>query len=102
MRELDAVVAAALPGVGRRLWRGVFWGGTEQAVIGYGDLRQQRPSGQVVEWFWVGVAQQKRTLSLYVNAVEDGRYPSQVYGTRPGKVKVGASAVTSVRLPTST
>jgi hypothetical protein len=94
LRELDAVVAAGLPGVRRTLWRGTFWGGTEQVIIGYGDLAQHRPDGRVVDWFWVGVAQQKRNLSLYVNAVEDGRYLSQGYGARLGKVKVGASAVT--------
>ncbi|HSK32055.1 MAG TPA: DUF1801 domain-containing protein [Propionicimonas sp.] len=94
MSQLDAVVVAAMPGASRTLWRGVFWGGTEQAIIGYGDYTQLRPRGQKVEWFLIGLALQKRHFSLYVNATVDGRYLSQVYGPRLGKVKVGASALT--------
>jgi hypothetical protein len=51
-----------------------------------------------VEWFAVGLARQKRHYSLYVNAVEDGRYLGQAYAGRLGKVKLGAASVGFRRL----
>ncbi|WP_084130744.1 DUF1801 domain-containing protein [Demequina sp. NBRC 110055] len=95
---IDAALAAALPGASRRLWRGVFWGGTEQAIIGYGDIVQQRPRGASVEWFLVGLARQQRHVSLYVNAADGRDYLSRVYAGRlaaPGrKVTAGAAVLT--------
>lgn len=70
MRTLDARIRADLPGITRVLWRGVFWGGTEQTIIGYGDLVQERPKGPAVEWFLLGLARQKNHISLYVNAAD--------------------------------
>jgi hypothetical protein len=46
----------------------------------------------------VGLARQKRHHTVYVNAVEDGRYPGQLYGKRLGKVKIGAASIAFVRL----
>jgi hypothetical protein len=37
-------------------------------------------------------------LSLYVSAARDGRYLTQVYGDRLGKVKVGSSSISFRRL----
>jgi hypothetical protein len=93
MRTLDRVIAAAMPGRSRALWEGVFWGGTEQRIIGYGDLVQQRPRGAEVRWFVLGLAQQKSHYSLYVNAVEEGAYLSHTYGPRLGKVRIGAASI---------
>ena len=39
MVALDRRIVAGLPGRSRALWRGTFWGGTEQAIIGYGGHR---------------------------------------------------------------
>jgi hypothetical protein len=94
MATLDAMVVRALPGASRALWRGPFWGGTQQAVIAYGDILQPRPRGPSVPWFLVGLALQKRHFSLYVHAAKDGRYLGQVYGSRLGKVRIGAAAIT--------
>lgn len=93
LTELDRIVADAFSGKPRRLWTGVFWGGSEQEIIGYGDLVQSRPRGPDVEWFVVGLARQKNHLSLYVNAVEDRRYLAQVYADRLGRVKAGAASL---------
>lgn len=95
---LDCHIVAGLPGRSRGLWRGTFWGGTEQAIIGYGDLVQSRPKGPDVEWFAVGLARQKRNVSLYVNAVDDGQYVGQRYAERLGKVKAGAASLGFRRL----
>ncbi|MDO8145393.1 MULTISPECIES: DUF1801 domain-containing protein [unclassified Isoptericola] len=98
LARTDAVVRDVLPGLSRSLWRGVFWGGTEQVIIGYGDIVQPRPRGADVEWFLVGLAQQKRHLSLYVNAVEDGAYLGRRYADRLGRAKVGAASISFARL----
>ena len=94
LRALDAVVSAELGGRERVLWEGVFWGGTQQQILGYGGIVQPRPRGEDVSWFLVGLAAQKRHLSLYVNAVADGAYLVQRYADRLGRVRVGSAAVT--------
>jgi hypothetical protein len=93
LQAVDALVVAALPDVSRVLWRGVFWGGTEQAIVGYGDISQPRPRGADVQWFLVGLAEQSRHLSLYVNAADDDGYLVRRYEPRLGRVKVGAAAI---------
>lgn len=91
---LDARIRRALPDASRTLWRGVFWGGTAQAIIGYGDLVQPRPRGRDVEWFLVGLAQQSTHSSLYVNAIDGERYLVHEHAAALGKVKAGSAAVT--------
>ena len=78
------------------LWEGVFWGGTGQRIIGYGDLVQPRPRGEQVRWFVVGLARQKAVMSVYLNAVDGKRYLLSQYADRLGKVKTG-SAVLNIR-----
>lgn len=95
---VDAVLTEALPGASRRLWRGTFWGGTEQSIVGYGDIVQPRPRGGDVEWFLIGLARQKQHVSLYVNAAEGREYLARTYvarlAARPGAVKAGAAVLT--------
>ena len=97
---LDALIRPHLGSRERELWEGVFWGGTEQQIIGYARIEQLRPKGPAVEWFLVGLALQKDHISLYVNATADGAYLTKKYATRLGKAKVGAAAVTITRLET--
>jgi hypothetical protein len=98
MTDLDSELARVFAGHERVLWEGAMWGGTQQRIIGYGALRQPRPSGEAVDWFVVGLAAQKSHLSLYVSAVEDGQYLVKRYAGRLGKVKVGSANVTFRRL----
>lgn len=93
MRALDRLVTSRLVGRSRSLWEGVFWGGTDQTIIGYGDLVQRRPRGASVQWFVVGLARQSTSYSLYVNAVDDGGYLVGQYAGRLGKAKVGSAAI---------
>lgn len=93
LEVLDELLVNAMPGRERTLWEGVFWGGTEQSIIGYGDLVQPRPKGDDVEWFVIGLALQKKHISLYVNAVEDNTYLGSRYADRLGKVKIGAASI---------
>lgn len=93
MLTVDRLITDAMPNRRRALWQGVFWGGTEQTIIGYGDIRQPRPRGEEVEWFLVGLAKQKQHYSLYVNAVADGAYLGKQYADRLGKVKLGSASI---------
>lgn len=93
MVQLDALIRDALPGRSRTLWEGRFWGGTDQWIVGYGDIIQPRPKGEPVEWFLVGLARQSRHYSLYVNAVDDGTYLLDRYRDRLGNVKIGSASI---------
>ena len=102
MTTLDARISDVF-GADRVLWRGIFWGGSEQAIIGYGDWTYRRPGKPDVNWFMVGLAQQKNAISVYIMAVEDGQYAVKKYadtfasGTG-AKPKVGSSVVSFKRL----
>jgi hypothetical protein len=98
MAKLDAALSRVFAGAERLLWEGVMWGGTEQRIIGYGRFRQVNRSGAEVDWFVVGLAVQKRHLSLYVSAVEDGQYLVRRHADRLGRVKVGSANITFRRL----
>lgn len=91
--ELDGIVRSCLPGRARSIWEGVFWGGSEQRIVGYGDIVQPRPRGDDVAWFLVGVARQQRSYSVYVNAGDDEAYLLSRYADRLGKVKVGSASL---------
>jgi len=95
---LDAELAKVFANHERVVWEGPMWGGTYQRIIGYGALREPRPSGESVDWFVVGLAAQKAHVSVYVSAVEDGQYLVRRYADRLGKVKVGSANVTFRRL----
>ena len=93
MQALDAIITPVFAGDFRVMWEGVFWGGSEQSIIGYGDLVQPRPKGETVQWFVVGLALQKAGISVYVNAVKNGQYLGKVYGSSLGKVKIGSASI---------
>ena len=98
LRALDRIISEELAGLERVLWEGAMWGGTEQRIVGYGAISQPRPRGASVEWFLVGLAEQQRHLSVYVNAAEDGEYLVKRRAGELGAVKVGSAAVTFASL----
>ena len=87
---LDGEISTVMSGQERVLWEGVFWGGSQQAIIGYGSYRYQGRSGAEGEWFVVGLAAQKNYLSLYVNAADGSQSLAKAYGPRIGKAKAGS------------
>ena len=95
---LDERISSVMAGHERVLWEGVFWGGTQQRIIGYGSYRYKGKSGAEGEWFVVGLAVQKNYLSLYVNAAEEGGSLIKRYADRLGKVKAGSANLTFKRL----
>ena len=92
--KLHTLIKKALPGREFCMWEGVFWGGSEQQIIGYGNYTYLRADKTPVEWFIVGLTRQQNYFSVYVNAVEAGQYLTERYGPRLGKVKTGKSSVT--------
>ncbi len=88
MQTLDAEIAGLMAGESRKLWVGTFWGGTEQTIIGYGDLVYTRSDKQIVEWFKIGLALQKNYISIYVSMYSVKKYPGDL-----GKVRLGASNI---------
>ena len=90
---LDARIAGIMAGHERVLWEGVFWGGSQQRIIGYGSYRYKGRSGAEGEWFVVGLAAQKNYLSLYVNAADGGTTLPKLYASRLGKVKAGSGNI---------
>ena len=94
MTALHERIKASLPRHGCCLWAGVFWGGSEQTIIGYGDMSYVRSDKKRVEWFLVGLARQKNYYSVYVNAADGRRYLAEAYADRLGKAKVGKSSIT--------
>lgn len=93
MRRLDRVISEVMADETRTLWEGVFWGGSDQTIIGYGDFAGTDSKGKPVDWFNVGLAAQKRHLSLYVNAADTDGYLVGRYADRLGKVKTGSASI---------
>lgn len=93
MRLLDRVISEVMADESRTLWEGVFWGGSQQRIIGYGDFATTRSGGQSVDWFRAGLAVQKNYISIYVNAADADGYLVKKYADRLGKVKVGSASI---------
>jgi len=93
IRKLDELIREQMPGVECHLYEGKLWGGSDQRIVGYGTLDYRNKSGDDVEWFLVGLAAQKNYISIYVNAVDDGKYMLSGYEGRLGKVKQGSASI---------
>ena len=98
LEQLHTLITAALPGEDTCMWEGVFWGGSEQNIIGYGNFSYQRSDKKQVEWFLVGLTRQKNYFSVYVNAVEGRKYLAEIYKSQLGKVKTGKSSISFGKL----
>lgn len=97
IKTLDREISKAMAGETRVLWQGIFWGGSKQNIIGYGDVVYERPKGSV-EWFIVGLGLQKNYISVYVNAVEGKQYLAEKYAGKLGKAKIGKSSISFKKL----
>jgi hypothetical protein len=89
LRRVDELVRAVAPGVDRRL---VPLG--KQQMLGY-RMMPYRPKSATVttQWPLIGLAAQKRHLSLYVSAAVDGQYLAEARAQRLGKVSCGKSCI---------
>jgi hypothetical protein len=70
----------------------------EAGMLGYGHYHYRYPSGREGDWFPVGLASQKRYISVYVCGVRDGRYVAESNAPRMPKANVGKSCIRFKRL----
>lgn len=98
IRALDAVIAPIFAGRERVMWEGVFYGGTQQRILGYGLYHYRGRSGAEGEWFVVGIAVQKDHLTFYATGAEGGQSLIKRYGPSLGKAKLGSGSATFRRL----
>ena len=89
MRALDAMIRDAAPDWDRFV---------EGRIIGYGSFHYRYASGREGDTARLGLASNKRYISLYVNCTKDGAYLAETYVDRIPGASVGKSCVRFKRL----
>ena len=86
--ELDAFIRQHAPDLPPVLAQ------TMGAVLGYGEQPYQSKSmKEPIDWPVVALAAQKRHISLYLCALEDGQYVAEKHAAELGDVSCGKSCV---------
>ncbi len=67
-------------------------------MLGYGSFPYKNNKNQILQWHTIGLANQKNYISLYVCAVENGKYIAETYKKELGNVKVGKSCISFKKL----
>lgn len=93
MKELIDLIYKVAPEIEYTIWRGIFWGGSEQSILGFGEYDYLTSEGTSETWFIIGLARQKSYYSVYITAAKDGQYLAKKYEKELGKVKTGASSI---------
>lgn len=89
IRELDKLIRETAPGL-----KPVLFGGMTGKMLGYGMQPYKTKSmKEESEWPVVALAAQKNYISLYVCALVDGEYITEVYEDRLGKASCGKSCI---------
>lgn len=60
---------------------------------GYGSFQYKNSKKEILEWPVIAVASQKNYVSVYVCAVENGKYVAEMHAKELGKVSVGRSCI---------
>lgn len=84
LRALDATIRKAVPRQKPKMW---------SKLIGYGDYHYKYATGREGDWFLIGLGSMKNYVSLYICAVEDGKYLAESFKQELGKVDVGKSCI---------
>jgi hypothetical protein len=88
LRELDAFIRRHAPDLPPVISTGMG------AVLGYGEQPYQTTSmKEPMDWPVLALAVQKRHISLYICALEDGEYVAEKHAAELGKVSCGKSCV---------
>lgn len=83
IRHLHESIAAAVPDLVPAMWAN---------TIGYGRYQYRYANGREGEWFVVGLASNKSSISVHFCALtEDGAYLAEANRHRLGKASVGRS-----------
>ena len=71
----------------------------QSGMLAYGTYRYKYASGREGDWFPIGLASNKRYISLYVTAADPGRgYLAESYRERLPRADIGKSCVRIKRL----
>jgi hypothetical protein len=62
-------------------------------MLGYGSFKYLNYKKQTIDWPVIALASQKNYISLYVCALEKGKYIAEKYKKQLGKVSVGKSCI---------
>jgi len=60
---------------------------------GYGSFKYKNHKKKIIDWPIIALASQKNYISIYVCAVEGGKYIAEKYKDELGKVSVGRSCI---------
>lgn len=92
VEAIDELITSIAPEQPRRLFVG-----PSITMLGYGEMAWERPSGSGV-WPVIGLASQKRHISLYVAAERDGVSIAEYYDGRLGATNNGKGCIRFGRL----
>lgn len=70
----------------------------EFGILGYGRFHYEYASGREGDWMRIGVANNKRYISLYCCAADDRGYVAERYRKKLPKASIGKSCVRFKRL----
>lgn len=62
-------------------------------MLGYGSFSCRNYKKELIEWPTIALASQKNYISLYICAVENGKYLAEKHKKDLGKVSVGKSCI---------
>ncbi len=62
-------------------------------MLGYGTFEYRNHAGKIMDWPIIALANQKNYVSVYVCAVESGKYVAELNAKDLGKVSVGKSCI---------
>ena len=62
-------------------------------MLGYGSFKYENYKKEILDWPIIALASQKNYVSLYVCALENGKYIAEKYKDKLGKVDVGKSCI---------
>jgi hypothetical protein len=84
VRELDELIRETAPQLERYI---------ESGMLAYGRYHYRYSSGREGHWFRIGLASNKRYISLYVTAADGQQYLAETYRDRLPKADIGKSCV---------
>ncbi|MSR86545.1 DUF1801 domain-containing protein [Candidatus Woesearchaeota archaeon] len=84
MEFLDRLIRKAAPSL-----KPIF----SDNMLGYGTFACKNYKKEVIDWPIIALANQKNDISVYICAVEDGKYIAEKYKQELGKVTVGKSCI---------
>lgn len=62
-------------------------------MLGYGSFPYKNNKKEIMEWPTISLANQKNYISIYICAVDAGKYVAETYKEGLGKVSVGKSCI---------